>query len=44
MYVAGRDKLFRPILIIRYHVLAKMKPQPSVDDVVAAAIINITFV
>jgi len=44
MYIAGRDRLFRPILIIRYSVLAKMKPHPPIDDIIAVAIINIIYV
>ena len=43
MYVCGRDRLFRPIMILNYGV-PQTTPPPQVDDVVGAAMITVLFV
>lgn len=44
IYVCGRDRLFRPIIVMRVHVLNEMHLTPEVDEVIAAIFLNIKFV
>ena len=44
IHVAGRDRLFRPILIIRYKIIVNMKPQPQVNDLIGAALMTFLFI
>jgi len=44
IYVCGRDRLFRPIIVMRVHVLNEIELTPEVDEVIAAIFLNLKFV
>jgi len=44
MYVCGRDRLYRPIIVLKYSVLLESKPLPEPEDVIGAALMSVMFV
>jgi hypothetical protein len=43
MYICGRDRFYRPIMCMKYHVLHEMPTMPEADDVIGAALVTILF-
>lgn len=43
MYVCGRDRMYRPILVMKYSVINEFSPLPEPDDVIGAAMITLYF-
>lgn len=43
MYICGRDRLYRPILIMKYNVIQMSDEYPEPEDVIGAALITIFF-
>jgi hypothetical protein len=43
MYIAGRDKHFRVVMVVNVDKLQKMKPQPENMDLVALSVLMIEF-
>ena len=43
MYICGRDRLYRPIIVLRYSVITQMRPLPEPQDVIGAALLNLMF-
>ena len=43
LYIQGRDRHFRPILVLRPSVIFKMNPLPTNDDLIAATCIIMTY-
>lgn len=43
MYVCGRDRLYRPIIVLKYSVITQTQPLPQPEDVIGAALMNIMF-
>ena len=43
LYVAGRDRHYRPIVVFQPRVIFQMDPQPTPDELIAAAFLNIFF-
>ena len=43
IHISGRDRLYRPIMIIRYNILLQTKPMPEVEEVIGVALMNLMF-
>lgn len=43
VYICGRDRLFRPIVVMRYRIIQQMSPAPQSEDVIGAALIVFLF-
>lgn len=45
MYICGRDRMFRPIIVLRFQVLLSMNNESPLDpdDIISAALVNIYF-
>lgn len=43
LYICGRDRLFRPIVVMRHRVIQGFNPLPHSEDVIGAALITILY-
>lgn len=44
MHVCGRDRLFRPVVVVKFKVLIDIQPLPHPKEVIAAAALNLFFI
>ena len=44
IYICGRDRFYRPIIVVRSPVIAQMMEQPTEDDMVTAAMIVMEYI
>ena len=44
IHVCGRDRLYRPVTVVRFKALLEIKPMPHPNEVIAAAAIYLFFV
>jgi len=44
MHVCGRDRLFRPVVVVKFKVLIDIKPLPHPNEVIAAASLTLFFI
>ena len=44
MYIAGRDRNYRPIIVTQIHLMNSMDPQPSNEDLVGMVFVIAEFV
>jgi len=44
IHVCGRDRLYRPVIVVKFRVLIDIKPMPHPNEVIAAAALNLFFI
>ena len=44
MYIAGRDRFFRPIVVVNAYMINSLDPQPTEDDLITVALFLINYV
>jgi hypothetical protein len=44
MYIAGRDRCYRPVICLRSHVIQSMDPLPAGEDIIAATLMVFEYI